>query len=738
MANDKTKSQQATAEAESPQSKDTSRTLLFVGCTVACLAITGVFEWSSRTKPIEEFGKVGQEFYEDFEDPTKASSLEVYAFDVESVQPVAFQVEKLDNGRWVIPSHHNYPTDAEDQLARTAASVIGIDRGAMVTRWESDHASYSVVNPKQDSLNVDDIEGIGKRIILRNENKEVLADYIIGKQVPDSFGEYYVRHPEEDEVYIATLRIDLSTKFSDWIKTDLLELVSSDINKLTINNYSFDELRGEVTQGEVYRLTRATTNDPWVFPGVDAEKEDINTEAIDATVNALGSLKIAGVRPKQEGLTPDLKLDRQALRSQRDLDRLQSDLLTRGFLLRPAEGGSPDALQLVAREGELTTTTSGGLVYKLHFGRAFTGSQEELEIGLTSAPEEASENGASENEPGETEDETEDETEVKGEEETPENGNPGRYVFVQVGFDENLLTKPEKPVEPTPPAVPAEEETDSGEDNASKDATGEDEGPTEEDAPAEEDTTEGSGADEESGSGDDASGCQDSNQDEVKPDMDEVPTQPETPEVNPADIAQQAYALAKSQYDAQLLEYERLLAEYETQVEAGKAKAEELNRRFAAWYYVIPGASYDSLKLSREDLVSPKAPDVGQLNQEAADQFLAENKARDGVMSTPSGLQYEVLVEGEGEGPLPTSRVKVKYKGTLLDGTVFDESGDQEIEFGVNQVIPGWTEALQLMNPGAKFKLYIPPDIAYGPQGSGEKIGPNSLLIFEVELISFE
>ena len=142
------------------------------------------------------------------------------------------------------------------------------------------------------------------------------------------------------------------------------------------------------------------------------------------------------VRPKQEGLTPDLKLDRQALRSQRDLDRLQSDLLTRGFLLRPAEGGSPDALQLVAREGELTTATSGGLVYKLHFGRAFTGSQEELEIGLTSAPEEASENGASENEPGETEDETE----VKGEEETPENGNPGRYVFVQVGFDENLLT----------------------------------------------------------------------------------------------------------------------------------------------------------------------------------------------------------------------------------------------------------------------------------------------------------
>ena len=122
---------------------------------------------------------------------------------------------------------------------------------------------------------------------------------------------------------------------------------------------------------------------------------------------------------------------------------------------------------------------------------------------------------------------------------------------------------------------------------------------------------------------------------------------------------------------------------------------------------------------------------------ESGKQFLTENAKRDEVTELPSGLQYEVLKEGAGDKPSATSKVTVHYHGTLLDGSVFDSSVDrgQPATFGVNQVIKGWTEALQLMPAGSKWKLYIPYDLAYGDRGAGGKIGPYSTLVFEVELL---
>ena len=124
-------------------------------------------------------------------------------------------------------------------------------------------------------------------------------------------------------------------------------------------------------------------------------------------------------------------------------------------------------------------------------------------------------------------------------------------------------------------------------------------------------------------------------------------------------------------------------------------------------------------------------------NKNAGEAFLAENAKKEGVNVLPSGLQYQVLAEGNGKKPSATDRVQCHYEGTLIDGTIFDSSikrGEPAV-FGVNQVIKGWVEALQLMQEGAKWRLYIPYDMAYGEHGAGEMIPPYSALIFDVELI---
>ncbi|MDH4039661.1 MAG: FKBP-type peptidyl-prolyl cis-trans isomerase [Gammaproteobacteria bacterium] len=129
---------------------------------------------------------------------------------------------------------------------------------------------------------------------------------------------------------------------------------------------------------------------------------------------------------------------------------------------------------------------------------------------------------------------------------------------------------------------------------------------------------------------------------------------------------------------------------------------------------------------------------LADANLAAATAFLAENKAKEGVITTESGLQYQVVREGDGPKPGPEDTVEVNYAGSLIDGTEFDSSykRGESVTFGVGQVIPGWTEALQLMPVGSKFKLVIPPELGYGAGGAGQAIGPNAALVFDVELIS--
>lgn len=158
-----------------------------------------------------------------------------------------------------------------------------------------------------------------------------------------------------------------------------------------------------------------------------------------------------------------------------------------------------------------------------------------------------------------------------------------------------------------------------------------------------------------------------------------------------------------------------------------------------------PRMTYDEAKeeirkyfTAMEERQRDEASKMGEVNEAAGKAFLNENGKRAEVKTTPSGLQYEVLREGEGAQPEAGDRVTVHYTGKLIDGTVFDSSEErgEPATFGVNQVIPGWVEALQLMKAGAKWRLFIPSNLAYGPNGAGNIIGPNSTLIFDIELIS--
>jgi FKBP-type peptidyl-prolyl cis-trans isomerase FklB len=132
-----------------------------------------------------------------------------------------------------------------------------------------------------------------------------------------------------------------------------------------------------------------------------------------------------------------------------------------------------------------------------------------------------------------------------------------------------------------------------------------------------------------------------------------------------------------------------------------------------------------------------EAAKQGEVNRKNGEAFLTENAKRDGIKVTESGLQYEVLESGNGDSPKASDNVEVHYTGKLIDGTVFDSSVERGVpaSFGVTQVIPGWVEALQLMHEGDKWRLYIPSDLAYGPNGAGGVIGPNMTLIFDVELL---
>ncbi|MDZ7309621.1 MAG: DUF4340 domain-containing protein, partial [candidate division KSB1 bacterium] len=321
------------------------KTLTFVGAA-AGLLLLALITAPRRVTPTA-FNDQGQPFFPDFKDPLAATSLEVIDYDEATGSARPFKVQ-LKDGKWTIPSHHNYPADGKDRLAKTAAAVIDIRKDDFRSDNISDHEACGVVDPLDEKAV--SLKGRGKRVTLKGASEQVLADFIIGKPVEGRDGFRFVRVPGQKRVYAVRMNIDISTKFSDWIESDLLQVNRDDIKQVVLRDYSIDERRGLVNQRDVLVLDKKDND--WVANNMRSNEEVDKTKMNDF-LTALDGLSIVGVRLKPAGLSQSLeKASSGVMLSQADMLSLQS----KGYYFTPSG-------QLLSNEGELQATTKDGVIY---------------------------------------------------------------------------------------------------------------------------------------------------------------------------------------------------------------------------------------------------------------------------------------------------------------------------------------------------------------------------------------
>ncbi len=638
----------------------TSRTMVFVGvATVAALAAAGV-RYANRPVAIEGFSDMGQEFYADFQDPLKALELSVVKYDAETKEPQTFSVRQNDKGMWVIPSHHDYPAEAAERLAKTAASLIGVKKLGIRSRSKEDWGRYGVEDPSAEvaasasAEKDDETAARGTRITLRDSSSNALVDLIVGKPVENLAQHFFVRQPDKNPVFITKLDVDLSAKFADWIEPDLLKLNQNDIVKVVVDQYSVDEEQGAILQGEKYDFDKDAKAGKWAMAGLDLNVESLKEAAVTDITRNLDQLKIVGVRPKPEGLNADLTVSKDVAQNPLLQKVLQTDMQRQGFYIAR---GANDDVKLVSNEGELIAGTNNGVKYTLYFGEIARGTAKDIETGLNDPKADA------ENKDGEkAADEAKAEEKPADKPAGPDEG-PRRYLLVKVEFDESLLgEKPAAPVAPEKPAVlndgtePAPPESKpADEPKAEADATPKEEAPTSpepakeasveeaSDAPAKEQSPDPGSCDEPAAAEpavteptETAAAPQSTEPaaPEAPAPAAETPATTETPApenpapaaeapatpaapgddaapaaqppVDPKVEAQKQYEQALGEFEAAKAGFEGAVKSWEGRSAAGKKKAEELESRFGSWYYVISAESFEKFKLSRDAVVGPK------------------------------------------------------------------------------------------------------------------------------------
>ncbi|MGB1277619.1 MAG: DUF4340 domain-containing protein, partial [Nannocystaceae bacterium] len=375
-------------------------------------------------KPYEDAGGL---LFESFTDPSQAAFMQVIKWNDKQATFIDFKVEFKD-GRWIIPSHKNYPADGTDRMGKAAASFIDVRKDIVRSDRVDDHAEFGVLDPESPD---GEAEQKGTHVVFKDEAGTVLVDAIVGKTVEGKPGFRYVRLPSEKRVYAVKLKLDISTKFEEWIEKDLLKIEREDIVELVSDAYSVDEASAKIVGSDPLVVRQlaippeeegASQKDWLPAEGVVLpEGKSIDSAKIRTVIGAIDRLQIVGVRPRPERLTAGL-------------------LQSKGFFV------TPDGRRLIGNEGEVQAVCKDGVVYTLYFGEVVFGEGLAVTAGVDGDAGKPADSG-----------------EAEGEKQA------NRYMFVDVSYDPSADRTRKKPA-PAPTVEGATPEAGEGKPEAGSEA----------------------------------------------------------------------------------------------------------------------------------------------------------------------------------------------------------------------------------------------------------------------------
>ncbi|MBG30718.1 MAG: hypothetical protein CMI31_12055 [Opitutae bacterium] len=362
---------------------ENTKTYIFVGIAAASLAIALLTEPQGIEQASSEVDS-GNVFFPAFEDPLAANKLQIVGFDEDKGLKENFEVTSSPEG-WFIPSHENYPADADNQLEDVASMLIGVTKLGMETEDKGSHKEYGVVNPEKAKPGS---SGVGKLVRLAKDS-ETLAELIIGNSFDAPAGVdsirtlYYVREPGKDRVYSAGLRNvdDISTKFVDWVEKDFLDLDKWDVMQVHFDNYDFDETQRELEKAkkQIGKYTLSYVDGNWTSPNVKLSgAESLDKDVLDALKDAVDDLEIIDVERKPKYLAERLSKGNEFhdVKSLPQLQDIARSLASKGFYVgqSPMPGGQV-ALEVVSNKGEIHVGMKDGVEYVLRFGEVYLGQE---------------------------------------------------------------------------------------------------------------------------------------------------------------------------------------------------------------------------------------------------------------------------------------------------------------------------------------------------------------------------